>query len=78
MFLCISGQNCIEEQVSPVEYITHYDCISDGYIRSYSSLMKLGVDVVEKNKFIVKFKCVGVKGENIWQHINSNANEKSY
>ena len=55
MFLCISGQTCIEEQTSPVEYLTHYDCISDGYIRSYSSLMKLGVDVVNQNKFIVKF-----------------------
>ena len=65
MFLCISGQNCIEEQMSPVEYITHYDCISDGYIRSYSSLMKLGVDVVGRRIFIVKFKCVEVKIENI-------------
>ena len=65
MYLCISGQTCIEEQISPVEYITHYDCISDGYIRSYSSLMKLGVDVVEKNKYIVKFRCQEVKVENI-------------
>ena len=68
MFLCISGQTCIEEQTSPVEYLTHYDCISDGYIRSYSSLMKLGVDVVDTNRFIVKFQCMGVKDENIWQY----------
>jgi len=65
MFLCISGQTCIEEKTSPVEYLTHYDCVSDGYIRSYHSLMELGVDVVDTNRFIVKFQCMGVKGENI-------------
>jgi len=68
MYLCISGQTCIEEKISPVEYPKYYDCLSDGYIRAYSSIHSLGVETIEKNKFIVKFECRGVKGENIWKY----------
>ena len=33
-----------------IEYPNYYDCVSDGYIRSYSSIMKLGPDQVIKDK----------------------------
>jgi len=65
LYLCITGQTCIEEKIVPVEYPKYYDCLSDGYIRAYNSIQTLGVDVIEKNKFIVKFECKGVKVENI-------------
>ena len=65
LYLCVSGETCLEEKISPVEYPKYYDCLSDGYVRAYSSIQTLGVEAIEKNKYIVKFKCVGVKGENI-------------
>ena len=65
LFLCISGQDCITQKTLPIEYPKYYDCVSDGYITAYSSLMKLGVENVEQNKYLVTFKCRGVKSENI-------------
>jgi len=65
LFLCISGQDCITQKTLPIEYPKYYDCVSDGYIRAYSSIMKLGVENVEQNKYLITFKCRGVKRENI-------------
>jgi len=65
LFLCIAGQDCISQKTLPTEYPKYYDCVSDGYITAYSSLMKLGVENVEQNKYLITFKCRGVKRENI-------------
>ena len=43
-------------------YPNFYDCVSDGYIRSYSSLMKLGPDQVIKDKLKITFKCEEANG----------------
>lgn len=60
LYLCISNGTCIEEKTSPIEYPKYYDCVSDGYIRAYNSIHTLGIDVIEQNKFIVKFECIKV------------------
>ena len=65
LFLCIAGQDCISQKTLPTEYPKYYDCVSDGYITAYSSLMKLGVENVEQYKYVVTFECKGVKSENI-------------
>ena len=46
----------------PIEYPNYYDCVSDGYIRSYSSIMKLGPDQVIKDKLKITFKCEELNG----------------
>ena len=33
-----------------IEYPNYYDCVSDGYIRSYNSNMKLGPEKVMNEK----------------------------
>ena len=45
-----------------IEYSNYYDCVSDGYIRSYSSIMKLGPDQVIKDKLKITFKCEEANG----------------
>ena len=45
-----------------IEYPNYYDCVSDGYIRSYSSIMKLGPDQVIKDKIKITFKCEELNG----------------
>ena len=45
-----------------IEYPNFYDCVSDGYIRSYSSMMKLGPDQVIKDKLKITFKCEEANG----------------
>ena len=46
LYLCITGQTCIEEKIVPIEYPKYYDCLSDGYIRAYSSIHSLGVETI--------------------------------
>lgn len=59
LYLCswLGETTCFMEKVSPVEYQTHYGCVSDGYIRSYSLVMNMGEDKVNQEKLVVTFKC---------------------
>ena len=45
-----------------IEYPNYYDCVSDGYIRSYTSIMKLGPEKVIKDKLFITFKCEELNG----------------
>jgi hypothetical protein len=47
----------LERAISPTEYPTYYDCISDGYITSYSKIMSMGVKQVDEKKLAIKFEC---------------------
>ena len=47
----------LQQVISPIEYPTYYDCISDGYITSYSKIMSMGVKAVDKQKLAIKFEC---------------------
>ena len=60
LYLCSFANNTpvvLERAISPTEYPTYYDCISDGYITSYSKMMSLGVQEVDSKKLAVKFEC---------------------
>lgn len=47
----------LQQTISPTEYPTYYDCISDGYITSYSKIMSMGVKAVDEQKLAIKFEC---------------------
>jgi hypothetical protein len=47
----------LKEKLLPIEYPTYYDCISDGYITSYSEVMRAGRQIVEDQKIAIKFEC---------------------
>ena len=45
-----------------IEYLNYYDCVSDGYIRSYNSIMKLGPEKVMNEKLLITFNCEEING----------------
>ena len=45
-----------------IEYPNFYDWVSDGYIRSYNSIMKLGPEKVMNEKLLITFKCEELNG----------------
>ena len=45
-----------------IQYPNFYDCVSDGYIRSYNSIMKLGPEKVMNEKLLITFKCEELNG----------------
>ena len=45
-----------------IEYPNFYDCVSDGYIRAYTSIMKLGPEKVMQDKLFITFKCEELNG----------------
>ena len=45
-----------------IEYPNYYDCVSDGYIRAYTSIMKLGPEKVMQEKLLITFKCEELNG----------------
>lgn len=47
----------IHQKELPIEYPTYYDCVSDGYITSYSEVMKIGRQIVEDKKIVITFQC---------------------
>ena len=40
-----------------IEYPNYYDCLSDGYIRAYSTIMTLGPKKVMEQKLLITFNC---------------------
>ena len=64
LYLCSFVNNTpivLERGISPTEYPTYYDCISDGYITSYSKIMSMGVKQVDEKKLAIKFECKEVQ-----------------
>lgn len=64
LYLCSFLNNTpvvLERAISPTEYPTYYDCISDGYITSYSKIMSIGVKQVDEKKLAIKFECKEVQ-----------------
>ena len=64
LYLCSFVNNTpivLERAISPTEYPTYYDCISDGYITSYSKIMSMGVKQVDEKKLAIKFECKEVQ-----------------
>jgi hypothetical protein len=58
LYSTISGSSVILERgVSPQEYLTYYDCVSDGYITAYTKIMSLGVEQVDSKRLSINFEC---------------------
>lgn len=60
LYLCSFVNNTpviLEQAISPTEYPTYYDCVSDAYITSYSKIMSLGVKQVDEKKLAINFIC---------------------
>ena len=51
----------LEQKVLPIKYQTYSECINDGYLSAYSSILNLGAKVVNENKLLVIFECKGFK-----------------
>ena len=60
-----TGSKLIDEKTLPIEYPNYYDCLSDGYIRAYSSVMAIGPEKIMEQKILITFNCKEMKAENI-------------
>ena len=62
-----SNPYCFQEQIVPEQFEDYYQCITDGYVKSLSTLVNLGVTEVNEKRLAVKFECkeVIIKGEKI-------------
>ena len=38
-------------------YDSHYDCAPVGYLNAMSSLQKMGPDMINKDRIIIRFSC---------------------
>ena len=38
-------------------YDSHYDCATVGYLNAMSSLQKMGPDMINKDRIIIRFSC---------------------
>ena len=52
---------CNDQTIQPYEYSNFHDCITQGYIHSYKSLMDMDKDKIEKSKLAIRFECREVK-----------------
>jgi hypothetical protein len=52
-----TGSKLIDQKTLPIEYPNYYDCLSDGYIRAYSTIMTLGPQKVMEQKLLITFNC---------------------
>jgi|TARA_Y100000310_G_C19967025_1_gene483784 hypothetical protein len=57
----LSQPICNEKIIVPIEYQNFHNCITQGYIHSYNSLMKMDKDNIERNKLAIKFECKSVE-----------------
>ena len=57
IYSLVGTPQLLHQEIRPIEYPTYYDCISDGFITSYSEIMKAGREIVEDKKIAIKFEC---------------------
>ena len=63
MFSISNGSSTLIGEIRhPIEYPNYYDCVGDGYIRAYTSIMKLGPEKVMQDKLFITFKCEELNG----------------
>ena len=62
-----SNPYCFREQIVPEQFEDYYQCITDGYVKSLSTLVNLGETEVNEKRLAVKFECktLTIKGEQI-------------
>lgn len=64
LYLCsMNTGQCPSSQIAGYQFNTHYDCVNAGYAvaqKTYRDLKEYEeypVDVIEKNKIVIKFEC---------------------
>ena len=59
LHLCsfISEPICTSQTILPYEYQEFHDCIKQGYIFSYQSLMEIDKNEINKDRLAIKFEC---------------------
>jgi len=57
VYSLVGTPELIHQEELPIEYPTYYDCVSDGYITSYSEVMRAGRQIVEDKKIAITFQC---------------------
>jgi len=53
-----------QSHISPIEYKSYFECISDGYIKSYNKILETGQKEVNKKLYAIEFMCQA-KGEEV-------------
>ena len=46
-----------QSHISPIDYKIYFECISDGYIKSYNKILETGQKEVDKNLYAIEFMC---------------------
>ena len=60
MYLCsfaVDPPVIEQSHVSPIEYNSYFECITDGYVKSYAKMLETGQKEVDKKKLAIKFEC---------------------
>jgi hypothetical protein len=58
MIVCSSIQNaCMQPFVYPTSYESSYNCLLDGYLKSYDKMIEFGQEDVNKFGLYIKFDC---------------------
>ena len=58
MIMCSSIQSvCMQPFVYPTGYDSSYDCLLDGYLKSYDKLIEIGPQDVNLHGIYIKFDC---------------------
>ncbi len=61
MIICSSIQNaCMQPFVYPTSYESSYNCLLDGYLKSYDKMIEFGQEDVNKFGLYMKFDCIQI------------------
>jgi len=53
----LNGNQQLGSITHTLSYPTYHSSISDGYIRSFTKLMEIDEDFINKEKILITFKC---------------------
>jgi len=59
LYLCsfATEPKCFQEQIISQEFSNYYDCITQGYMHSYSHLKMFDPDEVNEKRLAIRFAC---------------------
>ena len=60
LYLCsfVTQPKCFQEQVISQEFTDYHECITQGYMHSYSHLKMIDPDEINEKKLAIKFACI--------------------
>ena len=72
LYMCsMNTGQCPSNSISGYQFDTHYDCVNSGYaiaqqtFRTLPTLEEYDIEIINKDKLVIKFECRGIKSENI-------------